>query len=527
MNERNKNVQVLIAEDDYLISTMIQEMLEHKGHTVVGKAVDGLQAVEMTCQLFGTPNQPDVILMDIKMPDMDGIEATRMIQKRCPTPVVALTAYEAQDLVAEAGAAGVGAYLVKPPDAREMERAITIAIARFDGMIALRQSEERLETIFDSVQIGIVIIDAETHVIVDANPVAVGMIGDPKEEIVGSICHRYICPSKIGNCPVTDLGQDVNKAECELLKSDGEAGTILKTVAPVMLQGRKHLLESFIDISERKQAEEGQRLALAEALQATHALREAQEKMMEQERLAIVGQMAAGIAHEFNNLLASITLNTQVSLHTPRLDPQTRELMEVVVQESNRAAGLVQQILDFGRQAMLRRETLDLLLLVQETIKLLERSLPENIEINLAFGSAVSGVQDSEPYVLDADPARVQQTIVNLALNAQDAMPKGGELGIELQRLRVEQGTQAPVPEMQAGEWIQLTVRDTGTGIPPDVLPHIYEPFFTTRAPVGHGLGLAQVHGIVKQHGGHITVATEVGRGTTFCLYWPALPESH
>ena len=135
-----QDVRVLIAEDDYLNCEMIRGLLEEIWYTVVGEAADGLETVEMTQSL-----QPDVVLMDIKMPDMDGLEATRLIFERCPTPVVVLTAYETMELVEEASAVGVGAYLVKPPNAREMERAITIAIARFDDLMELRRLNAELQ----------------------------------------------------------------------------------------------------------------------------------------------------------------------------------------------------------------------------------------------------------------------------------------------------------------------------------------------------------------------------------------------
>ena len=140
MSRQQKNVRVLIAEDDYLVSEMIKVELQKVGYAVVGEAMSGLEAVEKTASL-----QPDVVLMDIKMPDMDGLEATRRIYEYCPTPVVVLTAYETADLVKEASAAGVGAYLVKPSNAREIERAITIAMARFGDLMELRRLNTKLQ----------------------------------------------------------------------------------------------------------------------------------------------------------------------------------------------------------------------------------------------------------------------------------------------------------------------------------------------------------------------------------------------
>jgi signal transduction histidine kinase len=388
MNNR-KTIRVLIAEDDHLVSKVIKTLLKELAYTVVGEAADGVEAVEMACTL-----RPDVILMDIEMAEMDGLEATRLIRERRPTPVVVLTAYETEELVREASAAGAGAYLVKPPNACEIERAIVIAMARFDDMMALQQSNRRLE-------------------------------------------------------------------------------------------------ETLIE------------------LEATR------EKVIQQERLAVVSQLAVGIAHEFNNILAALSLYTEMSLREPGLSPRLRERLDVIAQQILYATDLVQQIVDFGQRAMLDKKTVDVGALLKETVALLERTVPQNIKIELTR-------QCPTPVTIHGDPTRVRQAVVNLALNARDAMPEGGELHIGLERVRIEEGTETPLPKMQAGEWVRVTVTDTGTGIPPDVLPHLYEPFFTTRAPLGHGLGLPQAYGIVKQHNGHIGVETQVGEGTTFSIYLPA-----
>ena len=189
------------------------------------------------------------------------------------------------------------------------------------------------------------------------------------------------------------------------------------------------------------------------------------------------------------------------------------------------ASHLIHQILDFSRSAALERQSVDLLPLLKEQVKLLERTLPENIKIDLAY------YQDR--YTINADPTRMQQVLMNLAINARDAMPEGGTLHIGLERMQVKNRKQAPLPEMDAGTWVRVTVSDTGTGISSDVLPHIFDPFFTTKpAGEGTGLGLAQVWGIVNQHEGTIDVSTQVGTngsqsaGTTFTIYLPVLNSS-
>ena len=244
--------------------------------------------------------------------------------------------------------------------------------------------------------------------------------------------------------------------------------------------------------------------------------REVQTQLQQQERLATVGQLAGGIAHDFNNILGVIILYAGMLAQSEALTDQDRERAAIIREQGWQASRLIQQILDFSRRALLERQPLDLLPLLKEQVKMLQRTLPEHIEIVLNHRE--------DQYVVSADLMRIQQMIMNLALNARDAMPEGGTLRIGLDKIEVRPGESPLLPEMEAGEWVQLTVSDTGTGITPDVLPHIFEPFFTTKGPgKGSGLGLAQVEGIVGQHGGRIGVTTELGRGTTFTVYLPAL----
>jgi PAS domain S-box-containing protein len=242
----------------------------------------------------------------------------------------------------------------------------------------------------------------------------------------------------------------------------------------------------------------------------------AERRAQQQERLAAVGQLAAGIAHDFNNIMAVITLYAGMLARTPDLPAKVYERLGTIHQQALRASDLVQQILDFSRRAVLERGPLDLVVFIKEQVKLLERTLPESIKIELVYGR--------DEYVVNGDPTRLQQAVMNLAANARDAMPEGGRLRIDLERMRIEDAQQAPLPDMPAGEWVRVAVSDTGVGIPPEALSHLFEPFFTTKsAGDGTGLGLAQVYGIVRQHEGYIDVKTRMGEGTTFMLYLPAL----
>jgi two-component system, cell cycle sensor histidine kinase and response regulator CckA len=241
-----------------------------------------------------------------------------------------------------------------------------------------------------------------------------------------------------------------------------------------------------------------------------------QEQLQQQERLAAIGQLAAGIAHDFNNLMAIIILYTQLVSHSPGLSERDQERLATIKQQANHATRMIQQILDFSRRSLLERQVIDLHLLLKEQVELLRRTLPENIEIILQA--------EKEEYLAEVDSTRIQQAIMNLAVNARDALPEGGRLTLRLTHIEVSAKENRPLPTLAAGKWIQLTIADTGTGIVAEHLDHLFEPFFTTKPPdKGTGLGLAQVHGIVAQHGGEIIVTSQMGQGTTFTIYLPAL----
>ena len=277
-----------------------------------------------------------------------------------------------------------------------------------------------------------------------------------------------------------------------------------------------------IDRIQFMQERENSSLALQSSNQqlqeALIKLRETQDRMVQRERLAAVGQMAAGIAHDFNNIMAVIVLYTQMGLRTPDVSPKLQERLQTILHQAWRAADLVQQILDFSRRSVMEPRPLDLISFLQEQVNLLTRTLPENIQLHLVY--------EPDEYTVNADPTRLQQAIMNLVINARDAMPRGGELKLSLSRVMLTGDITCSVCQQAiVGEWVQLQIQDNGSGIAPATLLRIFEPFFTTKqAGQGSGLGLSQVAGIVDQHGGHVVVASQVGKGTVFILYLPALP---
>ncbi len=265
--------------------------------------------------------------------------------------------------------------------------------------------------------------------------------------------------------------------------------------------------------------DEGQIINYAAVKRDITQAKEREQRAREQDRLAAVGRLAAGVAHDFNNIMSVVILYAQMALRGTDLSPQMRQHMGTIEKQALRASDLTQQILDFSRQAILDRQPMPLIPFLKELFNLLERILPENILLNLLFGK--------DEYNIYADPTRIQQAIMNLALNARDAMLDGGEFRVVLARINVEESGERPFPDLTPGDWAQITVSDSGTGIPTEALPHIFDPFFTTKEPgKGSGLGLAQVHGIVKQHDGHLEAVTKINQGTTFTLYLPALPKA-
>ncbi|MBU0492251.1 MAG: response regulator, partial [Chloroflexi bacterium] len=272
--------------------------------------------------------------------------------------------------------------------------------------------------------------------------------------------------------------------------------------------------QRVFEVAARRMIAETEARGWVVVIREVTAEREMQQQVQQQDRLAAVGQLAAGIAHDFNNILTGMIGLAQLWQMDPQIPARAKEDLGLIAQEGLRAAHLIRQMLDFSRRSAPSTTPLDLASLVNEMVEFLERVIPEHVRVDLE-------IQPGD-YMVNADPGGIQQAVTNLAVNARDAMPAGGELRLHLSELTLSLAARPPVPEMSPGQWVVLAVADTGTGVPPEVLPHLFEPFFTTKAPgAGTGLGLAQVFGIVKQHGGHIAVETEVGRGTTFRIYLP------
>ena len=284
----------------------------------------------------------------------------------------------------------------------------------------------------------------------------------------------------------------------EVIHFEGRRHFFLTTKGPVF-DARGELLGLFgvaRDITERKQLE---------------------EQLLQAHKMEAIGQLAGGVAHDFNNVLAAMLMNLYLLRETPNLEHETAEGLKELEKAAQHAASLTRQLLMFSRRQRMDSKRLDVWEVLRDLLKMLRRLLGEHIEI-------ASHKEPDLPLWVEADPGMLEQVVMNLCVNARDAMPKGGRLTLSLARVEIEPESARRRTEARVGRFVCLSVADTGCGMDETVLQHVFEPFYTTKeVGQGTGLGLATVYGIVKQHEGWIEVESAVGLGTTFRIYLPAV----
>src|SRR5205823_7418515 len=241
--------------------------------------------------------------------------------------------------------------------------------------------------------------------------------------------------------------------------------------------------------------------------------RKLEQQLRQAQKMEAVGRLAGGIAHDFNNLLMVISGYSEFLLERIGPDAQLRGPAREIASAAERATSLTRQLLAFSRKQMLAPKVLDLNSIVTENLNMLNRVIGEDIELVMIPGSELGAVK--------ADPGQIEQVIMNLAVNARDAMPHGGKLTIETANVVLDESYARLHTPLEPGEYVMLAISDTGAGMDTETQSHIFEPFFTTKGPKGTGLGLSTVYGIIKQSLGYIWVESEVGRGTTFKIYLP------
>lgn len=360
-------------------------------------------------------------------------------------------------------------------------------------LMTTQAQAEQIAQMMRSVPEGILLLDINRRILL-ANPLAENYLTqhlDAAEFLAGEqpLAH-------LGDCPITRLLDSPPQGPWHTIHS---AKCIFEAIAWPVTAGAS--MAGWVIV-----------------LRDVTAARTVEQQLQRQERLAALGHLAAGIAHDFNNIMSVISAYAQMLMQAPGLSERERERVMTIDQQAMRATHMIRQILDFSRRSTMERQQIDLLALLKEQVALLQQTLPENIEIEL---HAAQGEEIS--YVMQGDPTRLQQMVMNLAVNARDAIVNGGVLRFELAHVMVAQTRDAPLPTLKAGPWLRLTIADSGVGMPPEIQEHIFEPFFTTKSTgKGTGLGLAQVHGIVAQHDGQITVTSRPGEGTRFDIFLPA-----
>ncbi|MEE4273416.1 MAG: ATP-binding protein [Thermoanaerobaculales bacterium] len=344
----------------------------------------------------------------------------------------------------------------------------------------------RLKTVMENLPEGVIVLDSRQRVVMANGAVL------HAQPLIGVVAHGMPL-LEIAGKPLAAFASNATETSWFEVASEGEPALIYEITVRDLDNGEGSVIV-LRDVTEQR-------------IVARNLLR--------QERMAAMGHLAAGVAHDFNNLIQAVTILAETLLLDAADDPGVRrEKTREILSLGERAADLIRRILDYSRQTVSRPELVDFGAFVVETLTMLDRLIPETVAIEI----------EAEPGTrhIHIDPAQLQQVLTNLVLNASQAMPNGGRIRVRL--WSADTPEEAPSEDAGVEEWVCLGISDTGRGIPPEVQPRIYEPFFTTKERgQGTGLGLAQAYGIVTQHSGHISFTTEPGAGTTFTVMFPAV----
>ena len=375
---------------------------------------------------------------------------------------------------------------------------------------ALRVSETRFRTMFDSMGDGVAIYKAvnngEDFVFIDFNKAGEEIEDIRREELIGkSVLQMFPGIKELGLFEVFQRVWATGEAEQHPVSMYRDERIVGWRENYVYKLPSGEIVAIYEDITERKQAEE-ERSQL-------------EQQLNQSQKLESIGQLAGGVAHDLNNMLTPILGFGQLLLEKPDVDEERRKQLEEIMKAGRRARDLVRQLLAFSRKQTLEFKTIDINTLLMDFGKLLRSTIREDIAIKLIPAKSLPLIQ--------GDVGQLEQVVMNMAVNAQDAMPDGGELAIETALVELDESYAAEHSEVTPGPHVMLAISDTGHGMDAEISKQIFEPFFTTKSKDrGTGLGLSTVYGIVKQHGGNIWVYSEPGKGTTFKVYLPVSGET-
>lgn len=505
--------QLFLIEDDEDIALLIQRSLERAGHqlTRCRTAADALIVL--------SHGKFDLVILDQVLPDMSGLELLkRLSQENVTVPVLMVTAHGDEELATRSLQAGVLDYLVKDHALTflaELPRRVEECITQFQ----LRQLNRLLVQSLESAGDGIMITDLQGNIL-HVNQGLIEMSGYSREELLGRkpslLKSGQHSPELYSQMWKAILSRNVWQGELFNRRKDGRFFEVSLTISPIVDgQGRlTHFVGIQRDISERKQLH---------------------QQVLQAQKMQSIGTLAGGVAHEFNNLLAGISGYASLGIREPELTPILKEFLQHILDLSERAALLTQQLLAFARKPALTRRPTSLGQLLRDTASLVDRTM--HIEVEVELPPTITAEQQ---LIVEADANQLQQAIINLTLNAKDATKQRLIHEAESTEVLLE-GAMSPVryrasavnleeeipafpQSIYPGDYVVIEVEDQGTGMSPDVVEQALDPFFTTKeVGSGTGLGLSVVFGIMQAHSGSMTLRTVEGKGTTVSLYLPRL----
>jgi len=494
---------VLVVDDDVGFRDNLKDILEDHGYQILSASTCS-EALKLAVE-----SRPMAALLDIKLPDGPGTSLLgnlRLVHKDCICAM--MTAFADLNTALAALEQGAFQYLQKPIRPAELlnmlERifdTIRLKQEKFLAEEKLRQSENTVRSLLDAYPSAALLVDPKGHILA-ANRQVASQLGKSPKELEG-LNTSILAPEEIQENR-KQKGMEAIHTRAAVRFEEQVNGRILDTIInPVKdaLNGVTCLAVFSQDITEIRLGEkERQRL---------------EQNLSHSQRLEAIGTLAGGVAHDFNNLLQAIMGYTEMLImERTSGDPDYAKLRKVET-AAQRARELTQQLLTFGRKTESRPRPLDLNREVRQVENLLRRTIPRMIDIELDLKKGL--------WVVEADPAQVEQVLMNLAINARDAMPEQGKLTIQTDNVALNESFCRMFPDCAAGNYVLLKVTDTGRGMDTETLEHIFEPFFTTKeVGKGTGLGLATVYGIVRKHKGIVLCESQPGKGATFLVYLPA-----
>ena len=499
-------IRILVVDDAVEHAQMVTEFLRITGawpHAEIRIA----ETYDDALAMLTTPPVYDLSVVDYMLGSRDGLGLLRELKERgIDTAVIVLTGQGAENVAVEAMKSGAADYLSKSTLTIEgLERAVRHALAlragerqRRQAEAALRASEERFRALVENSSDALLLIDAEGRVTY-ISPSSSRHLGWGSDEMLGQSIFDFLHP---------DDRDAMSVKLAEVLRSPGKPVT-----QDIRLQHADGSWRAIESIAVNRLSDPSVEAIVVNARDITDR-RKLEEQLRHAQKMEAVGQLAGGIAHDFNNLLTAILGYCNLMRDDmPAEDPLRADLDEIHT-AGERAASLTRQLLAFSRRQMLQPQVIDVNSVVQQLEKLLRRLISENVELVTALARDLLSVR--------VDPASIEQILVNLTVNARDAMPHGGRLTIETSNVDLDETFAIAHVPMKPARYVMLAVGDTGEGMDADTQTRVFEPFFTTKEQgKGSGLGLATVYGMVKQSGGYIWVYSEPGHGTVFKVYFP------